>query len=119
MGIVQHQEGGDMSFLWFVTAAVVLVVVIFGIMIVQSSNTAARVRAMSPGDRATYTFGAVNDHLICTHCQTKGLVRAKRAMRIAVATGTVGGILKTNTTSQTTVAVTQHHCDQCATTWDV
>ena len=75
--------------------------------------------AHTPPPNKMQRFGPPNEHLICPHCQTKGMVRAKKVSRTAVSTGKVGGILKTNTKSQTTSAVTQHHCDQCGTTWDV
>lgn len=64
-------------------------------------------------------FGPLNEHLVCPHCQTKGLVRVRRMERTVTSIGKVGGILKTNTTSHTKAIVTQHHCDQCNSTWDI
>lgn len=90
-----------------------------GITYMKFKDEHNKVNAMSPDERAAYTFGPLNTHLVCPHCQTKGLVRAMRAARTVTSTGKVGGILKTDTKSQTTTSVTQHHCDQCGTTWDV
>ena len=64
-------------------------------------------------------FGCTNPQLICPHCQTKGTVRAKGAERLLSTTGKIGGILKTNTKSTTKQYVTQHHCDNCGSTWDI
>ncbi len=57
---------------------------------------------MTPDQRAVYdenqkelrtfaSFGPKNEHLICPHCQTKGVVRAKSVSRTVTSTGTVGG----------------------------
>lgn len=100
----------------------VFVLLMFGLIIwVFHLNTIAKARfeEMSPAERATFTFGALNEHLVCPHCQTKGLVRAKQVQRTATSVGTVGGIMKAKTSSQTTAVVAQHHCDQCSTTWDI
>lgn len=91
----------------------------FAYKIVTLKDEQDKVKAMSSGERALYTSGPLNVHLICPHCQTKGLVRAKKVTRTVTSTGKVGGILKTDTTTQTKTNLTQHHCDQCGTTWDV
>lgn len=67
----------------------------------------------------TRTMGAINEHLICPHCQTQGTVRAKSVTRTIAYTGTVGGIVKSGTKSVAVTHATQHHCDKCGTTWDV
>lgn len=103
----------------FVISAVGVIGLILFFVISSVKKEQEKVAAMSPSDRAAYLFGKLNEHLVCPHCQTKGLVRAKQATKIVTSTGKVGGILKTNTTSKTTAVVTQHHCDQCGTTWDV
>lgn len=78
-----------------------------------------RLIELTPEQHAAQLFGSLNEHLICPHCQTKGSVRAKSVSRTETSTGKVGGILKTNTKSSITKYVTQHHCDECRTTWDV
>ena len=77
------------------------------------------VSAMGPEEREALIFGSRNTNLICPHCQTKGVVHAKRVARIVTSTGKVGGILKAATTSTTTTEVTQHHCAHCSSTWDI
>lgn len=64
-------------------------------------------------------YGEINSHLICPHCQTKGVVHAKQVVRHVTSIGKVGGVLKTDTKSTIVNSVTQHHCIQCNTTWDV
>lgn len=79
-----------------------------------------KIDAMSPEDRSNYLFGPINANLICPHCQTKSLVHVKQVSRVATSTGRVGGIiLKANTRSTITTVVTQHHCYQCSSTWDI
>ena len=90
-----------------------------GVLIFQVKREETKVSFMSPDQRLAYAFGSKNEHLVCPHCQTKGEVRAKRVSRTVTTTGNVGGILKTDTNSQTINHVTQHHCDKCGTTWDV
>ena len=98
---------------------VILIVIFLVFVVMRALEENARVEAMSPPERATYLFGSVNSFLVCPHCHTTGMVRAKQASRTDVSTGKVGGILKTDTRSQTTRVVTQHKCDQCSTQWDV
>ena len=86
---------------------------------VSTLNEQDEINAMSPGDRSNYLYGHVNAHLICPHCQTKGFVHVKNVTRATTSTGNVGGILKANTTSTATSVVTQHHCEQCSSTWDI
>ena len=78
-----------------------------------------KIDAMSPEDRSNYLFGPINANLICPHCQTKSLVHVKQVSRVATSTGQVGGILKADTKSTITTVATQHHCDQCSSTWDI
>lgn len=79
-----------------------------------------KIDAMSPEDRSNYLFGPINANLICPHCQTKSLVHVKQVSRVATSTGRVGGIiLKANMRSTITTVVTQHHCYQCSSTWDI
>ena len=78
-----------------------------------------KINAMNPVDRNNYVYGSININLICPHCQTKSTVHVKKVSRVATATGTVGGILKVDTKSTLTTVVTQHHCDQCNSTWDI
>lgn len=108
-----------MSFSGFVFLFFFFIVALVAWAFVSAKNEQEKVNAMSPADRANYLFGPINNHLICPHCQTKGLVHAMKATRVSTSTGKVGGILKTNTESTTTRVVTQHHCEQCGTTWDV
>ena len=107
------------SFAAFMTGALVIFCVGVAVAIISANKHNEAIQAMSPDERNSYLYGQINEHLICPHCQTKGMVRAKKVSRTAVSTGKVGGILKTDTTSQITTLVTQHHCGQCATTWDV
>lgn len=87
--------------------------------IIKAIDEAKNIQAMTPAEKISYIFGPVNEHLICPHCQTKGSVHAKQETRVITSKGKVGGIVKTNTTSQSTNFVTQHHCENCSTTWDV
>ena len=98
--------------------------------IVDARKERARIAKMSPEAREQYekeilrqaqinVFGPINEHLVCPHCQNKGSVHAKKEMRVTTSVGKVGGILKTNTSSQVTRFVTQHHCKICSTTWDI
>lgn len=101
-------------FLFFAVAGV-----LFFYAFQKAKKEQERINSMSPGARSNYIFGPVNDNLICPHCQTKSTVRVKQVARNAVSTGTVGGILKSNTTSTVTTVATQHHCDHCGSTWDI
>ena len=105
-----------MGFIVFLGGIVLLA---FVFVFFKAQHEKEKLASMSPAELAAYVFGGLNEHLICPHCQTKGLVRVKQAVRTVTSTGKVGGILKTNTTSQTQAVVTQHHCDQCASTWDI
>lgn len=98
-----------------------LVVLIGGIVwaILSGLKERDKINAMSPVDQTNYLFGPINVNLICPHCQTKSTVHVKRVSRVATSTGKVGGILKANTKSTVTTVVTQHHCDQCNSTWDI
>jgi hypothetical protein len=84
-----------------------------------SKKEAERLNAMSPEERNNALWGIINPHLICVHCQSQGTVHTLRVARSVVSTGTVGGILKTNTQTTTVVHATQHHCDKCSSTWDI
>lgn len=98
---------------------VTVIAIVAWVLARQVKQEQAALRAMSPEQRATYTFGQVNGHLICPHCQTPGRVRAKKVERTVTTAGTVGGVLKTDIDTKVTTQATQHHCDQCSTTWDV
>ena len=78
-----------------------------------------KMKKMSPSEKENYIYGSINEHLICSHCQTKGFVHAKQAVRTSTSTGKVGGVLKTNTENKTVSTVTQHHCEKCGSTWDI
>jgi hypothetical protein len=101
----------------------ILVLLVIGALIIYGMNARIvereRVAAMSPADRLVHIYGPSNAHLICPHCQSKGSVHVKSAMRSVTSTGKVGGILKTNTESTTINVVTQHHCEKCSSTWDI
>ena len=86
---------------------------------VSAQKEREKINAMSPEDRSNYLFGPINANLICPHCQTKSLVHVKQVSRVATSTGQVGGILKADTKSTIITVVTQHHCDQCSSTWDI
>lgn len=103
----------------FLLICLLLFILFIGVLVFQVKREETKVKAMSPNQRLAYQFGSRNEHLVCPHCQIKGEVRVKRATRRMTTTGEIGGIMKTDTTSQTEKEVTQHHCDKCNTTWDV
>ena len=103
----------------FGTFLIVVAVCVVGLAVFLQIAEQKKVNAMTPDERLNYMFGAVNVRLVCPHCQTTGKVRGKNVARQIVSTGTVGGILKTNTKSTAVKVVTQHHCDQCGSTWDI
>lgn len=108
-----------MSFGGFVLLVIAILVAVFVWAILSGLKERDKISAMSPVDKSNYLFGPINDNLICPHCQTKSAVHVKRVARVATSTGKVGGILKANTKSTVTTVVTQHHCDQCNSTWDI
>ena len=108
-----------MTFDGFLVLVTLIVVGVIASAIAVNQKEQEKISAMSPEEKNNYIFGPINEHLICPHCQTRGTVHARMAVRSSTSTGKVGGILKTDTTSTTTTTVTQHHCDQCGTTWDV
>ncbi len=85
-----------------------------------------RIMRMSPEELAQYerqkaetqlslAFGPLNAALVCQHCQTKGSVRSTAAVRTSTAKlNTIGGHQAVTSTK-----VTQRHCGNCQTTWDV
>ena len=101
----------------FLVLAVFVGLIIWAFLSAQQERE--KVAAMSPEDQSNYLFGPINANLICPHCQTKGAVHVKRVSRVATSTGKVGGILKADTKSTVITVVTQHHCDQCSSTWDI
>ena len=101
----------------FLVLAVFVGLIIWAFLSAQQERE--KVAAMSPEDQSNYIFGSINANLICPHCQTKSAVHVKRVSRVATSTGKVGGILKADTKSTVTTVVTQHHCDQCSSTWDI
>lgn len=63
----------------------------------------------------TLAFGPINPALVCSHCTIAGQVRSQGATRSSRSvTNTIGKVSAT-----TTHQVTQRHCDNCQTTWDV
>lgn len=65
--------------------------------------------------RHTSQFGDSNPNLVCPHCQTKGQVRSKAAEEVTSTkvVPVVGNTIKARK------KVTQMHCDNCGTTWNV
>lgn len=65
--------------------------------------------------RHTSQFGASNSNLVCPHCQTKGRTRSKAAEEITSTkvVPVIGNTIKARKN------VTQMHCDNCGTTWNV
>ncbi len=116
-----------------VAIPILVVLVVLFILIVIYNNIDKKeeknkkLLAMSPEElherHLTKNFGLVNQHLICPHCQVKGMCRVKKEIRTMVSksSGKAGGVLKINTksTAITSNNVTQHHCVNCGTTWDV
>jgi RecJ-like exonuclease len=96
-----------------------VVVLFFGFFYLLGKHETRKLAAMSPEQRATYWYGKLNEHLICPHCQTKGLVRVQKETRTSTTTGKVGGILKADITTETVTAVDRHRCGQCKTIWDI
>ena len=96
-----------------------------------------KLNSMSPGAKDTYLqmekdirdrqnkimeefrhesqYGGKNPNLVCPHCQTKGLVRNKAAEEITSTkiVPVVGNTIKARK------KVTQMHCDNCNTTWNI
>ena len=108
------------EFVFFVFTVLVVIAGLFIWGFVSAQKEREKIDAMSPEDRSNYLFGPINANLICPHCQTKSLVHVKQVSRVATSTGRVGGIiLKANTRSTITTVVTQHHCYQCSSTWDI
>lgn len=60
-------------------------------------------------------YGSKNPNLICPHCQTKGDVRNKLAEEVT--TTKVVPIIGNNI--RTKKQITQMHCDNCQTTWNI
>ena len=63
----------------------------------------------------TVLFGAVVPQLVCPHCTVAGQVRSKVAVRST--TSVTNTIAKVSAT--TNQQVTQRHCDNCQSTWDI
>ena len=68
-------------------------------------------KSMRDSDR----FGAIKSQLVCPHCQTKGKVRSKLTEDISrtKVVPIIGNTIKSKK------GVTQMHCDNCSTTWNV
>jgi len=82
----------------------------------------AKSRGVSPTDVAKW--GALNDHMICPHCQTKGrvltkAVTQKKGISGGKATGALltGGISLVATGLSRKEVSTQAHCLTCGSTW--
>jgi hypothetical protein len=60
-------------------------------------------------------YGDTNPNLVCPHCQTKGQVRSKASEEVTSTkvVPVVGNTIKARK------KVTQMHCDNCGTTWNV
>lgn len=108
-----------MSFHGFAYLFLLAVVVMIVFVVISAISEKNKISVMNESDRSNYIYGPTNVELICPHCQTKGRVHVKEALRVMTSTGTVGGILKANTRSTTTNLVTQQHCEQCSSTWDI
>jgi hypothetical protein len=65
--------------------------------------------------RAIDRYGLPNANLVCPHCQTKGSVRSKSAEEVT--STKVIPIIGNNIKARK--MVTQMHCDNCDTTWNV
>lgn len=104
---------------WFFIAVGIIVCIVVILNEIEKNNTAKRLASLPKADYDKAVYGSVNEHLICPHCQTKGTVHVMGATRVVTSTGKVGGILKTDTKSQTIKKVTQHRCNKCLTIWDV
>jgi len=65
--------------------------------------------------RAIDMYGLPNANLVCPHCQTKGSVRSKSAEEVT--STRVVPIIGNNIKARK--KVTQMHCDNCDTTWNV
>jgi ABC-type transport system involved in cytochrome bd biosynthesis fused ATPase/permease subunit len=65
--------------------------------------------------RANEMYGQPNSNLVCQHCHTKGSVRSKSAEEIT--TTKLMPIIGNNIKARK--KVTQMHCDNCDTTWNV
>lgn len=97
---------------------------VFVIILVDSTMKERKaIAAMSPEERELFyifkEFGHINPALVCHHCQTRGMVRAKQISVTSTSEGTVGGILKAGIKTETTSVATQHHCGHCKTTWNI
>lgn len=106
--------------------SLVLSVSVFGFIIIFASiyiNNTKRLAEMSDDDRAEFLaakkYGARNEHLVCSHCQTKGTVRALSVIRNRRSTSLTGNIIKTKTVTSEEVSLTQLHCDKCLMSVDV
>ena len=103
----------------FGTAAIVVIVISLSL----AWHKQKRLAEMSDEDRAeflaTEKFGIRNEHLVCSHCQTKGTVRALSVIRDRRSTSLTGNIIKTKTVTSEEVSLTQLHCDKCLMSVDV
>lgn len=82
----------------------------------------AKSKGVSASDVAKW--GALNDHMICPHCQTKGRVMTKavtqkKGISGAKATGALltGGVSMLATGLSRKEGTTQAHCLTCSQTW--
>ena len=103
----------------FGTIVLLIVIIPFALLIFAKLYEKNKIDGMSLVDRNNYIYGSINTNLVCPHCQTKGLVHVKKVAKVATSTGTVGGIFRANTHSTTSTIVTQHHCEQCNSTWNI
>ena len=112
---------------WGWVVVVVLVVSVVGAMVQgwqEGSQQIAKGKShgISPMDMAKH--GALSEHMICPHCQTKGRVLTKPIQRKAgisggKATGAIltGGVSLLATGLSRKEALTEAHCLNCSSTW--
>jgi predicted negative regulator of RcsB-dependent stress response len=125
-------SGGAAAF-WVIVVLIVLGVILwkyFDHKKLQQMTPEARTlelerrQAQRQESAASYKFGQRNPALICPHCQTKGLVRAKavdekKGISGGKATGALltGGLSVLATGLSRKEHLTQAHCDNCGSTW--
>ncbi len=107
---------------------VIPLVVAFAVSIIAAVAAAGRARMlseMSPHERASFLWGAINPPMICPHCQKKGCIRTmpvrrKKGISGAKATGAIltGGLSLLATGLSREEDLTQAHCMVCNCTWE-
>lgn len=112
---------------WGWVIVILVIVAVIGTMIHSWQEDSqqlnhAKSKGVSPADFAKW--GALNDHMICPHCQAKGriltkAIRQKKGVSGAKATGALltGGVSLLATGLSRKEASTQAHCLTCNSTW--